>query len=181
MMQVEAQGDNWRRATADVCIAGLGWLALTLDGVAELRVWRQEGIAVTTRAALLPDMAKTFEKPGWSSNTKQQFKHMEAKQAKQAKKGGKAPGAVTAKQNGAGCKRDTRHNDSKGAQKGFQKAQPHAHELRKPAGESGLVRDFAAENAWASTSPASAASTSPASAAQRSSGGQNHARWQDAW
>ena len=39
-------------------------------GAAELTIWRHEGIAVTTRDALLPKYAEVFERPGWSSNCK---------------------------------------------------------------------------------------------------------------
>ena len=69
-MQVVVEGNTWDRSACDVCIAGLGWVGLGLKGEAELRVWRYPHVAVTTREALLPVLAKRFESPGWSTNTK---------------------------------------------------------------------------------------------------------------
>lgn len=71
-MQVTVQGDTWRVSSTDICVAGLGWVGVGLTGVAEFRVWRADGIAVTTREALMPDFAKEFERPGWSRSTKAQ-------------------------------------------------------------------------------------------------------------
>lgn len=64
------EGDAWDRSSSDVCIAGLGWVGLGLKGQAELRVWRYPEVAITTREAMLPVMARRFETRGWSSNTK---------------------------------------------------------------------------------------------------------------
>jgi uncharacterized membrane protein YgcG len=60
------EGDAWDRSSADVAIAGLGWVAVGVKGGARLRVWAPEGVAVTSHAALVPDFAKDFQRPGWS-------------------------------------------------------------------------------------------------------------------
>lgn len=68
--QVSILGDNWDESSADVCVAGLGWIAFGFQGRADLAVWAPEGVAVTSRDALLPDYAAVFERPGWSENSK---------------------------------------------------------------------------------------------------------------
>ena len=45
--------------------AGLGWVAVGVDGTASLRVWAPPGVAITTRGALVPDLAKELQRPGF--------------------------------------------------------------------------------------------------------------------
>eukprot|EP00892_Ulva_mutabilis_P011265 jgi/Ulvmu1/8510/UM044_0044.1 len=73
-VEVPVEGTAALRPQTDICIAGLGWVAVGLLGQAKLKVWTPAGIAVTRRAALLPDHAKVFERPGWSANSKALFK-----------------------------------------------------------------------------------------------------------
>lgn len=57
----------WRPAEGPALLAGLGWLGVGVMGDALLRVWAHKGVAVTTREALLPDYAREFERPGFST------------------------------------------------------------------------------------------------------------------
>lgn len=66
-LDVEVEGTDWRRSTVDVAIAGLGWVGVGCAGRAGFRLWTLPGVAVTTHAALIPDMAEMFERPGVSS------------------------------------------------------------------------------------------------------------------
>ncbi|EIE24775.1 hypothetical protein COCSUDRAFT_10321, partial [Coccomyxa subellipsoidea C-169] len=63
--QVTAQGTNWRQSSTDIAVAGLGWFAVGVSGEAEFNVWTHEGVAITTRAAVLPDYARDLERPGF--------------------------------------------------------------------------------------------------------------------
>ncbi|KXZ56942.1 hypothetical protein GPECTOR_1g85 [Gonium pectorale] len=65
--EVELEGSDWRRSTVDVALAGLGWVGVGCAGVARFRVWAPPGVAVTTHAALIPDYAEVFERPGLST------------------------------------------------------------------------------------------------------------------
>eukprot|EP00889_Picochlorum_renovo_P003022 jgi/Picre1/30052/NNA_005423.t1 len=62
---VEVNGLEWKSSSVDVCIAGLGWAGIGVRGKSQLKVWAPPGVATTTRAALIPDMAKEFCKPGF--------------------------------------------------------------------------------------------------------------------
>ena len=73
-MQIE--GGSWRESSADVCIAGLGWVSFGVTGVVDMTVWTHKGVGVTSRQAMLPDYATDFERPGWSENSKALFKEM---------------------------------------------------------------------------------------------------------
>jgi hypothetical protein len=73
-LQVDVHGEDFQASQQDICIAGFGWVGVGLRGSTVLRVWSPRGIAVTRRAALLPDFAKDFERPGWSQNCKALFK-----------------------------------------------------------------------------------------------------------
>lgn len=64
---IEVTGTDWRRSTADLAVAGLGWLAVGCAGPAVLRVWTLPGVGLATRPALVPDFAEQFERPGLSS------------------------------------------------------------------------------------------------------------------
>ena len=44
--------------------AGLGWVAVGLEGEASFRAWAPPGIAVTTRDAIMPKFAEDFQRPG---------------------------------------------------------------------------------------------------------------------
>eukprot|EP00884_Botryococcus_braunii_P018653 jgi/Botrbrau1/5471/Bobra.27_1s0021.1 len=60
---IPVEGTNWRSSTLDIAIAGLGWVGVGLSGRGLLRVWVPEGVAVTTRRALMPDYARDLERP----------------------------------------------------------------------------------------------------------------------
>ncbi|KAH7435574.1 hypothetical protein KP509_06G070100 [Ceratopteris richardii] len=60
-------GDTWDRSSVDIAIAGLGWFGLGIKGTADLSVWTYEGVGITTRVALVPDMARYFEKAGFTA------------------------------------------------------------------------------------------------------------------
>lgn len=47
--------------------SGLGWIGAGLSGRGVLRVWAPQGVAVTTRRALIPDYARELERPGFGS------------------------------------------------------------------------------------------------------------------
>lgn len=53
--------------TANFEYTGLGWVGVGLKGIADLRVWAHEGVAISQRFALLPDMAQNLEKPGFGN------------------------------------------------------------------------------------------------------------------
>jgi ribosome biogenesis GTPase A len=62
---VGVSGTSWTASSRDVVVAGAGWAAVAVDGQAQLRVWTYEGVAVTERDALLPDLARELETPGF--------------------------------------------------------------------------------------------------------------------
>lgn len=62
---VTVEGTSWTASTVDVAVAGLGWVGVGVDGAANLRVWTYEGVGVTVREALVPDLAKELETPGF--------------------------------------------------------------------------------------------------------------------
>ncbi|KAG2441115.1 hypothetical protein HXX76_003967 [Chlamydomonas incerta] len=66
-LDVEVEGTDWRKSTVDIAVAGLGWVGVGCAGRAAFRLWTLPGVAVTTHAALIPDMAELFERPGVSS------------------------------------------------------------------------------------------------------------------
>ena len=63
---VSVAGEQWDHSSSDVSIAGLGWVAVGVKGQAELRVWVGPGVAVSVREAMVFDLARTFERPGFS-------------------------------------------------------------------------------------------------------------------
>eukprot|EP00242_Pyramimonas_sp_CCMP2087_P010112 CAMPEP_0198205970 /NCGR_PEP_ID=MMETSP1445-20131203/9494_1 /TAXON_ID=36898 /ORGANISM="Pyramimonas sp., Strain CCMP2087" /LENGTH=627 /DNA_ID=CAMNT_0043878475 /DNA_START=46 /DNA_END=1929 /DNA_ORIENTATION=+ len=67
---VFVEGMDYKQSHMDVAIAGLGWIGTAVAGGANLRVWAYPGVSVTTRAALIPDMAKEWEKPGFGKTPK---------------------------------------------------------------------------------------------------------------
>lgn len=66
-IDLQLTGSNWYRSTVDIAIAGLGWVGVGCSGAASFRVWAPQGVAVTTRDALIPDYASMFERPGPST------------------------------------------------------------------------------------------------------------------
>lgn len=99
-VQVSVEGTQALKPETDICIAGLGWVSVGLWGKATLKVWTPPGIAVTRRTALLPDLAKEFERPGWSNNSKSLFIKDTSKSAtrpKERKKKKNRRGPVTHK------------------------------------------------------------------------------------
>lgn len=66
-VDVEVTGTDWRKSTVDIAVAGLGWVGVGCSGPARFRLWTLPGVAVTTHAALVPDYADEFERPGLSS------------------------------------------------------------------------------------------------------------------
>jgi hypothetical protein len=58
-------GDSWAASSVDLAVAGAGWVAVACAGEAQLRVWTYAGVAVTLRDALLPDLARELETPGF--------------------------------------------------------------------------------------------------------------------
>ena len=46
-------------------------MGVGLHGTAQLRVWTHKGVAVTTREALVPDLAPEMERPGLGNRTQE--------------------------------------------------------------------------------------------------------------
>ncbi|KAK9844801.1 hypothetical protein WJX74_007024 [Apatococcus lobatus] len=65
--RLQCRGDSWQLSSQDVAIAGLGWVAVALNGMAELQVWAPPQVAVTKRAALAIDLAREMQKPGFAA------------------------------------------------------------------------------------------------------------------
>lgn len=61
-------GSSFRASNTDIAIAGLGWIGVALNGEADLRVWAPDGVAITTHAALVPDLGADLQRPGFSSD-----------------------------------------------------------------------------------------------------------------
>ena len=80
---VVVQGNTWKANSVDVCIAGLGWASVGVNGTVELKVWAPKGVAITTREAIVPDMAKEFCKPGYDSLLQKDKKGKKQKKTKQ--------------------------------------------------------------------------------------------------
>ena len=80
--EVVITGNNWKESSVDVCIAGLGWVAVGVSGEARVTVWAPPGVAITTRDAIVPDFAKEFCKPGFDKLLQR------SNSAKGTKKGG---------------------------------------------------------------------------------------------
>lgn len=54
-----ASGDSWKKASVDIVLSGLGWIAVTGPGAVRLRVWVPKGVGVFTREPLMPFEAQT--------------------------------------------------------------------------------------------------------------------------
>lgn len=76
--------------STDVVMAGLGWCSLGIKGTVVLKVWTFEGVAVTTREALIYDKALNFEKPGFTAPVAGPKSDKDSKKLKE-KKTGKTP------------------------------------------------------------------------------------------
>jgi len=50
----EIEGDEWKKASTDVVIAGLGWISITGPGILRIKVTVPEGTSVGLRTPLLP-------------------------------------------------------------------------------------------------------------------------------
>jgi ribosome biogenesis GTPase A len=61
------EGGSWKQSSVDIAIAGLGWVGVGVAGAAKLRVWTYDKVGVTVHSALIPDFAKDFQRPGFSS------------------------------------------------------------------------------------------------------------------
>lgn len=58
---------SFRASGTDVAVAGLGWVGVAAAGDVQLRVWALDGVAITTRDAMVPDLAAELERPGFSN------------------------------------------------------------------------------------------------------------------
>ena len=51
---LEIEGSGWKEASADITLAGLGWVAVTGPGKAQIEVSVPKGVGVTVRPPLMP-------------------------------------------------------------------------------------------------------------------------------
>lgn len=51
---VEIEGDGWKQAAADITLRGLGWVAVTGAGTAQVKITVPKGIGVSVRPPLMP-------------------------------------------------------------------------------------------------------------------------------
>ena len=63
--RIRVRGDDWHQSSEDVAIAGLGWIAIGVNGTATLDIGTHEGVGVTRRAPLATEYATAFNKPGF--------------------------------------------------------------------------------------------------------------------
>ena len=59
-------GDSFEKSSTDIAISGMGWLGIAIKGTTNLDIWTYEGVGITTRSSLVPDMARYFEKAGFT-------------------------------------------------------------------------------------------------------------------
>ncbi|CAL5226853.1 g9719 [Coccomyxa viridis] len=69
--RVTVEGSSWRESSTDIAIAGVGWLGIGVSGSASFDVWTHDGVAITTREAVIPDFARDLERPGFGSKEQQ--------------------------------------------------------------------------------------------------------------
>eukprot|EP01023_Acetabularia_acetabulum_P068044 TRINITY_DN9534_c0_g1_i2.p1 TRINITY_DN9534_c0_g1~~TRINITY_DN9534_c0_g1_i2.p1 ORF type:complete len:667 (-),score=116.85 TRINITY_DN9534_c0_g1_i2:172-2172(-) len=67
--KVYVEGDRWTGSSHDICIAGIGWVAVGVKGRADFMVWAHPGVAITTRESIIPDFSRRFEKIGWGNKS----------------------------------------------------------------------------------------------------------------
>lgn len=53
--------------SVQLVVAGLGWLSIGCKGKVDLRVWAYPGVSITCHDPLVPEYAKVFERPGFST------------------------------------------------------------------------------------------------------------------
>jgi 30S ribosome assembly GTPase len=51
---VEVQGAGWKEAAADISLTGLGWIAVTGAGSAQIKISVPKGVGVSVRPPLMP-------------------------------------------------------------------------------------------------------------------------------
>ncbi len=51
---IEIEGSGWKEAAADISLTGLGWVAVTGAGKANLRISVPKGIGISVRPPLMP-------------------------------------------------------------------------------------------------------------------------------
>jgi hypothetical protein len=51
---VDIQGAGWKEAAADISLTGLGWVAVTGAGTAQVKISVPKGIGVSVRPPLMP-------------------------------------------------------------------------------------------------------------------------------
>lgn len=51
---IDIEGTGWKEASADIALAGLGWVAVTGPGVAKVRVSLPKAIGLSVRPPLMP-------------------------------------------------------------------------------------------------------------------------------
>jgi hypothetical protein len=52
--QVDIEGTGWKEAAADISLRGLGWIAVTGAGTAQVKISVPKGIGVSVRPPLMP-------------------------------------------------------------------------------------------------------------------------------
>lgn len=79
---IPVDGESWSYNSVDIAIAGLGWVSVRCSGRAWLTVWTGEGADVRVRRALVWDVARDFEKPGFSDEQKGKRKELKGPKRK---------------------------------------------------------------------------------------------------
>ena len=51
---VEIEGEGWKEAAADITLRGLGWIAVTGAGTAQIKISVPKGIGISVRPPLMP-------------------------------------------------------------------------------------------------------------------------------
>eukprot|EP00898_Chlorokybus_atmophyticus_P007144 jgi/Chlat1/7430/Chrsp6S07450 len=84
---LQISGDSWKQSTTDISIAGVGWVAVAVAGDATVRVFTYEGVAVLMHEAMLRDMARDLERPGFSSMRVRKGEKPKSKKGKKSNAG----------------------------------------------------------------------------------------------
>lgn len=80
---VEIQGAGWKEAAADITLTGLGWVAVTGAGIAEIEIRVPKGIGVQVRPPLMPyDMWEVTAKYTGSRAVRKSSKSISGKRRK---------------------------------------------------------------------------------------------------
>jgi len=72
--RVPVEGNDWHKSTTDIAIAGMGWVAIGINGSAVIDIGTYEGVGVRRRASLLPEYAANFNTPGFDRVAKPKAK-----------------------------------------------------------------------------------------------------------